>query len=81
MLRGSPDLIRQRRAARRGHFIDPALLHSQFEALEPPADAVELDVAPPPAEIAVTIRSRLGIDGTGINTGPEPRTEDRGTGP
>jgi carbohydrate kinase (thermoresistant glucokinase family) len=35
-LEGDEALIAQRIAARRGHFMPPALLHSQFEALEPP---------------------------------------------
>jgi gluconokinase len=60
-LTGSEDLIRRRLAARRGHFMDPGLLRSQFEALEPPADAISVDVTPPPAEIASTIRARLGV--------------------
>jgi len=34
-LRGSPELIGRRLAARSGHFMPAALLHSQFDALEP----------------------------------------------
>ena len=60
-LEGSPDLIRKRLADRRGHFMNPALLGSQFEALEPPADAVRVDVTPPPEEIAEEIRRKLGV--------------------
>ncbi|MFQ3790118.1 gluconokinase [Halomonas sp. A29] len=36
-LAGSQELIGERMVARSGHFMPPALLHSQFEALEPPA--------------------------------------------
>lgn len=35
-LEGSHDLIAARMAARRGHFMPPALLDSQFRTLEPP---------------------------------------------
>jgi gluconokinase len=34
-LRGSPEVIGRRLAARSGHFMPPALLQSQFDALEP----------------------------------------------
>jgi gluconokinase len=37
------------------------LLHSQFEALEPPEGAVRIDIAPPPEVIAAAIRLDLGI--------------------
>ena len=60
-LEGSPDQVRKRLADRRGHFMNPALLGSQFEALEPPADAVRVDVTPPPEEIAAEIRRKLGV--------------------
>jgi len=36
-LRGTRELIGERLRARKGHFMDPALLESQFEALEEPA--------------------------------------------
>ena len=60
-LHGSEDLIRQRIAARKGHFMNPQLLHSQFDILEPPANALRVDVAPPPREIAAEIRRKLGL--------------------
>lgn len=60
-LTGSEKLIRGRLEQREGHFMDPALLHSQFEALEPPEGAVRVDVAPPPAAVAAEIRWRLGV--------------------
>jgi gluconokinase len=52
--KGSRELIAERIAARKGHFMSPSLLQSQFDDLEPPgADerAVTADVAQPPAEI------------------------------
>jgi gluconokinase len=58
---GSEDLIRSRLAKRTGHFMNPALLHSQFETLEPPEGAVQVDIAPPPESIATTIRMKLGL--------------------
>jgi gluconokinase len=50
-LKGSYDLIRSRMAARPGHYMKPAMLHSQFEALEEPADALTVDIALPPDRI------------------------------
>lgn len=41
-LDASPELIRERLAERRDHFFDPALLESQFRALERPADVLVL---------------------------------------
>ncbi|HMB02496.1 MAG TPA: gluconokinase [Isosphaeraceae bacterium] len=60
-LKGSPELILRRVEARTGHFMDPRLLPSQFEILEPPEHAIEVDITPPPDEIAAEIRRRLGI--------------------
>jgi gluconokinase len=60
-LRGSEELIRQRLVERKGHFMNPNLLHSQFETLEPPENAIEIDIAPPPDEIAANIRRKLGL--------------------
>jgi gluconokinase len=60
-LRGSEELIGRRLAARGGHFMNPHLLHSQFETLEPPDDAIIVDIAPPPDEIAANIRCKLGL--------------------
>jgi gluconokinase len=60
-LRGSEALIRQRLAARKGHFMNPGLLHSQFENLEPPADALQVDITPRPEAIAAEIRHQLGL--------------------
>jgi gluconokinase len=51
---GSRELIAERTAARKGHFMSPSLLGSQFDELEPPGPderAFTADVAQPPAEI------------------------------
>jgi gluconokinase len=60
-LSGSEELIRQRMAGRKGHFMNPNLLHSQFETLEPPENAIQVDIAPAPDEIAAEIRRQLGL--------------------
>ncbi|MGH7960848.1 MAG: gluconokinase [Candidatus Binatia bacterium] len=60
-LRGDPDLLRERLQQRRGHFMDPKLLDSQFADLEEPQQAVVIDVSPSPGVIVQSIRSRLGI--------------------
>jgi gluconokinase len=55
-LEGEFDLIAARLAARKGHFMPPALLESQFDALEPPtADerAIAVSIDATPEEIAV----------------------------
>lgn len=44
-LKGSFELIQSRLEHRAGHFFDPALLRSQFEALEEPTDAIIVDAA------------------------------------
>ena len=59
-LRGSEELIR-RLAARKGHFMNPALLHSQFETLEPPAEALPVDIDAAPGEVAARIHRGLGL--------------------
>jgi gluconokinase len=58
-LQGDPELIRGRLAARRGHFMKPEMLRSQLAALEPPRDALVLDVADPPETLVAKIRAEL----------------------
>jgi gluconokinase len=60
-LHGSEELIRQRLAARKGHFMNPGLLHSQFETLEPPADALRVEVAGTAEACADEIRRKLNL--------------------
>jgi gluconokinase len=60
-LRGSRDLISQRLFHRRGHYMDPALLSSQFAALEEPRRAVIVEVDADVPEIVAQIRKDLGI--------------------
>jgi len=60
-LSGSRALLAERLAARRGHYMNPALLDPQLAALEEPDDAITVDIAPPPAEIVKAIRKSLGV--------------------
>jgi len=60
-LRGDFDLLLRRLGRREGHFMKAAMLRSQFEALEPPRDALTLDVAPPPEKLVADIRAAFGL--------------------
>jgi gluconokinase len=53
------ELIRARLARRKGHFLDPSLLDSQFETLEEPARAFKVDAACTPEEIVDSIDSHV----------------------
>lgn len=55
-LHGDPALIRQRIAARKGHFMKPAMLDSQLADLEPPRDALQLDIAHSTESLVTKIR-------------------------
>lgn len=58
-LRGSYDLIWSRLSLRKGHYMKPEMLQSQFEALEEPANALTLDVSMPVTELVREILKRL----------------------
>ncbi|NLH79921.1 MAG: gluconokinase [Phyllobacteriaceae bacterium] len=58
-LKGSAEVIGPRLAARRGHYMNPALLASQFEALEEPRNAVVVDIGGTPDEIVADVLARL----------------------
>lgn len=60
-LKGDYELIRRRLERRRGHYMNPSLLGSQFDALEEPADALQVSVALSPGEIVNELRSRLSL--------------------
>lgn len=59
-LRGDRGLVAGRLAARKGHYMNPALLDSQFATLETPADAIAIDVDAAPAAVADAIAAKLG---------------------
>jgi gluconokinase len=52
-LDGTKDLIAKRLAARKGHFMPPGLLDSQFKTLEPPQ----------PSEQPITVSIDASVDG------------------
>jgi gluconokinase len=58
-LRGGRDRIAARLATRQGHYMDPALLDSQFAALEEPTDAIVVDVGGAPEAIVAAIGRSL----------------------
>jgi gluconokinase len=58
-LHGSPELIRARIAARKHRYMPAALLDSQLATLEPPADAISIDVAGSTEESVAAITARL----------------------
>jgi gluconokinase len=60
-LKGDYDLIHERLAQRRGHFMPPGLLASQFAALEEPEQGVVVDIVHPPETIVELIREQLGV--------------------
>ncbi len=65
-LRGSYDLIRERMAARQGHFMPPSLLESQFAQLEEPRpdeQAIRADITPAPDAIAAAILREIAKRG------------------
>lgn len=54
-LKGSFELIQARMIARAGHYMKPAMLKSQFEALEEPSNALVIDIAHPVGAIVSEI--------------------------
>ncbi|RKG97089.1 gluconokinase [Corallococcus sp. CA053C] len=65
-------VIQARLQERVGHFMPPALLPSQLGAMEPPEDALSVDVTPPPDVVVGHILDGLGLkpgDGLGLKAG------------
>jgi gluconokinase len=60
-LTGDPALLLARLQGRAGHYMKPEMLASQLAALEPPADALVLDVAQPPEQLIAEIRRSLAL--------------------
>jgi len=58
-LDGSYDLIKSRMQNRDGHYMPPNLLQSQFNALEPPSDAVKVSIDQSPDSILSDILKTL----------------------
>ena len=60
-LYGSFELIAARLAQRRHRYMPASLLESQFAALEPPAEAIAVDVAAEPARCVDAILAQLQL--------------------
>jgi gluconokinase len=60
-LKGDYELIEERLKQRAEHFMKPAMLESQFAALEEPTHARALDISASPDEIIQTIKRSLGV--------------------
>ena len=60
-LTGPRALIEERLKNRRGHFMPPELLESQFAILEPPADALVFSCAKSPKKIVAELIQILGM--------------------
>lgn len=60
-LRGDFDLLRSRLEARQHRYMPASLLESQFATLEPPAGAIDIDVARPVDECVAAILAQLPI--------------------
>ena len=58
-LKGSIEQIRARLVERRHRYMPASLLESQFAALEPPADAITVDVADTPVACVATVFAAL----------------------
>lgn len=60
-LKGDSALIASRLSGRSGHYMPPALLPSQFAALEPPEDAIVVDIDQPPETILRQILASIPV--------------------
>lgn len=58
---GSFELIEKRLRSRSNYFFPVQLLKTQFDLLEPPKEALTVDVTPPPDEIVKIIRRELKV--------------------
>lgn len=60
-LKGDRELIRQRLAERKGHYMNPNLLQSQFDTLEEPtdSDSLAVNVSPTPEQIVDDVCQQL----------------------
>ena len=59
-LEGDSDLISERLAGRRGHYMPASLLESQLATLEEPTDAITVSIDAPPDAIVAEIMKALG---------------------
>lgn len=61
-LKGTAELIRDRIISRTGHYMNPALLESQFQSLEEPVDSFQVDASIPPHQIVKRIQQHFGLE-------------------
>jgi gluconokinase len=59
-LKGSYDLIWSRMETRTDHYMKPHMLHSQFEALEEPSNALTVDISLSVEEILQFVIKQIG---------------------
>ena len=59
-LHGAFELLQARIAGRKHRYMPASLLQSQFDTLEPPAEAISIDVAAPVGDCVARIRRELG---------------------
>jgi len=62
-LKGNYDQIFSRMQGRKGHFMNPGMLKSQFETLEEPKDAIEVNIADSPEVIVKKLKDMLEMKG------------------
>ena len=60
-LEADPELIEKRLKHRSGHFMNPVLVQSQFETLEEPEGALQIDAGMRPGEIVGAIKARFAL--------------------
>ena len=60
-LSGDREMLFARLKHRAGHYMKPTMLESQFAILEPPADALRLDVRQSPGQLVAAIRRHCGV--------------------
>jgi gluconokinase len=60
-LKANASLVRDRLAKRRGHFMNRELVQSQFDSLEEPEAALQINASLSPVEIVQQIRNRLCV--------------------
>ena len=59
LLDGTKELIASRLAARKGHFMPPTLLDSQFATLDPTPDIIRVSIDQTPEQIVNDIMQKL----------------------
>ena len=69
LLHGDKALIQKRLAGRQGHYMNPQLLDSQLATLEPPSDALIIDIGYAPEDVAGRIRRDLSVGQARLDQG------------